>query len=178
MILIWNVMSDRIRTAWLRLRGAEVGRKTRIGSHCRFQLPTGIKLGMRVWLEADVWMKLTASSARVAVGDYTFLAQGCHVNALEQVEIGSHCLFGPRCVIVDHNHGIHPDRRIDEQSCVAHPIRIGNDVWCGAGAVILSGVTIGDGAVIGAHAVVTRDVPSMAVMAGNPARLIRMRDKK
>jgi acetyltransferase-like isoleucine patch superfamily enzyme len=54
-------------------------------------------------------------------------------------------------------------------------VRIGSDVWIGTGAMILSGLTIGDGAVIGARAVVTRDVPPYAVVAGNPARLIRMR---
>ena len=52
---------------------------------------------------------------------------------------------------------------------------IGNDVWIGNEALILSGVTIGDGAVIGARSVVTRDVPSYAIVAGNPARLIRLR---
>jgi acetyltransferase-like isoleucine patch superfamily enzyme len=55
------------------------------------------------------------------------------------------------------------------------PIRIGNDVWIGAAAQVLSGVTIGDGAIVGAGAIVTRDVPAYAVVGGNPARLIRYR---
>jgi acetyltransferase-like isoleucine patch superfamily enzyme len=54
-------------------------------------------------------------------------------------------------------------------------VRIGNDVWIGMGALILSGVTIGDGAVIAARAVVSRDVPPYAIAAGNPARIVRMR---
>ncbi|MBQ3301685.1 MAG: maltose O-acetyltransferase, partial [Eggerthellaceae bacterium] len=53
------------------------------------------------------------------------------------------------------------------------PVRIGNDVWVGAGAIILAGVTIGDKAVIGAGSVVTRDVPERVVVAGSPARVIR-----
>ena len=52
---------------------------------------------------------------------------------------------------------------------------IGNDVWIGSGAMILSGVTIGDGAVVAARAVVTKDVPPYAIVAGNPARLVRYR---
>jgi len=53
--------------------------------------------------------------------------------------------------------------------------RIGNDVWIGAGAYVKAGVTIGDGAVVGMASVVTRDVPAYAIVAGNPARIIRMR---
>ena len=53
------------------------------------------------------------------------------------------------------------------------PVKIGDDVWIGQGAVILKGVKIGDRAIVGAHAVVTRDVPADAIVAGNPARLIR-----
>jgi len=55
------------------------------------------------------------------------------------------------------------------------PTRVGSDVWVGYGASILSGVTVGDGAVIGAHAVVATDVPPYAIVAGNPARLVRFR---
>ena len=54
-------------------------------------------------------------------------------------------------------------------------VTIGDDVWLGSGCLILSGVTIGPGAVIGAHAVVSRDVPPYAIVAGNPARVIRIR---
>lgn len=171
----WEVIGDRLRAGWFRMRGARWGRKVRIGPRCRFTRPAGVRLGERTWLEADVWMKLTSSAARVEVGNHTFFGRNCHVNAIERIRIGSHALFGPGCVIVDHNHGIHPDLPVDEQPCVARPICIGSDVWCGAGAVILPGVSIGDGAVIGAQSVVTRDVPSMAVVAGIPARVIRMR---
>ena len=172
-----EVVGDRLRASWLRMRGAHLGAKVRIGPRCRFSLPAGVRLGARCWLEADVWMKLTSPAARVEIGAHTFFARNCHLNAIERVTIGAHTLFGPGCVIVDHNHGIRPEMRIDEQPCPAKPVRIGSDVWCGAGAVILPGATSGDGAVVGAGAVVTRDVPPMAVVAGNPARVIRMRNE-
>ena len=155
-----------------------MGAKVRIGPRCRVGRPANVRLGARCWLEADVWLKLTDPAARVEVGDYTFFARNCHVNARGRILIGSHVLLGPGCVIVDHNHGIAPERRIDEQPCVVKPIRIGDDVWCGAGAVILPGVAIGTGAVIGAQSVVSRDVPSMAVVAGCPARILRMRNEE
>lgn len=172
-----ETLADRFRAGWLRMRGAELGPKVRIGPRCRVTRPSGVKLGERVWFEADVWLKLTSPAAQVSAGDFTFFARNCHINAIQRITIGAHTLFGPGCVIIDHNHGIRPDLRIDEQPCVARPIHIGSDVWCGAGAVILPGVTIGDGAVIGSQAVVTRDVPPLAVVAGNPARVLRMRSE-
>lgn len=66
------------------------------------------------------------------------------------------------------------DRSSDYAPCKG-PTKIGNDVWIGMGALILAGITIGDGAVIGAGSVVTRDVPPYAIVGGNPARLIRYR---
>jgi acetyltransferase-like isoleucine patch superfamily enzyme len=73
-----------------------------------------------------------------------------------------------------------PDRWPSAREILGHPISkgdvtIGNDVWIGTGATILSGVTIGDGAVIGANAVVAKDIEPYAIMAGNPAKVIRMR---
>ncbi len=175
MTVIWNVIADRIRAAVWRGRGVRMGRKARIGPRCRVFVPRGVSLGTRVWLEADVWLKLSSPNARVEIGDRVFFARNTHVNALDNITIGSNALFGPGCVIVDHNHGLHPDLPINGQPCAARPIQIGSDVWCGAGVVILAGVRIGDGAVIGANAVVARDIPPMAIAAGVPARVIRQR---
>ena len=175
--IVWNTGLTRLRAVWLRWRGARLGPKVSVGPDCRFWMAPGIDLGERVTLEGAVWMKLVDPRARLQAGAHTFFGRGCHLNVLERVEIGAHCLFGPGCVIVDHNHGIRPELRIDEQPCQAKPIRIGEDVWCGAGAVILPGVTIGAGAVVGAQSVVTRDLPPMAVAGGNPAQVLRMRNE-
>lgn len=173
---VCEVAADRLRAALLGLSGVTLGRKVRVGPRCMFSRRAGVRLGERAWLEADVSMKLSGPSASVEVGDHVFFGRFCHVNVLDRLEIGAHTLFGPGCVVVDHNHGMAPGQRIDEQPCVARPIRIGRDVWCGAGVVVLPGISIGDGAVIGANSTVTRDVPAMAVVAGNPARLLRMRN--
>lgn len=175
-LLFLRIIFDRLRAILWRLRGVKTGRKIRVGSRCRVTHPAGVRLGDRSWFEADVWLKMEKSIAQLEVGAYTFFARNCTVNVVERVRVGSHSLFGPGCLIIDHNHGMSADRRIDEQPCVSDPVYVGDDVWCGAGAVILPGVTIGDGAVIGANAVVTKDVPSMAIVVGNPARFIRMRD--
>ena len=77
--------------------------------------------------------------------------------------------------MTDHDHGTASERRIDEQPCIAAPVRIGSDVWIGAGVCILRGVTIGDGAVIGAGAVVREDIPPYDIASGIPARIIGKR---
>lgn len=107
---------------------------------------------------------------------------GIGVNALltPGVSIGNDVMMGPECMMFTYNHGMD---RLDipmwqQKSSEVRPISIGNDVWIGAKVIILPGVTVGDGAVIGAGSVVTKDIPAYGVVAGNPAKLIRMRNAK
>lgn len=98
---------------------------------------------------------------RASIGRYVSIANGVTIGP------GAHDLDGwTTCSLFD----LHAFETLTAQKCV-----IGNDVWIGAGAVILRGVRIGDGAVVGANAVVTRDVPNFAIVAGVPARLLRYR---
>jgi maltose O-acetyltransferase len=88
------------------------------------------------------------------------------------VTIGSNVLFGPSVQIYTATHPIRAaERRKRLES--ARPITIGSDVWVGGGAIICPGVTVGDRSAIGAGSVVTRDIPSDVIAAGNPARIIR-----
>ncbi len=92
------------------------------------------------------------------------------------VEIGESTLVSMHCTILSSNHAIPTiGTLIRDVADELLPTKIGRDVWIGANAVILGGVTIGDGAVVAAGAVVTRDVEAGAVVAGVPARLLRRR---
>lgn len=93
------------------------------------------------------------------------------------VTTGDNIMIAPNVIIAGGNHGIEAcDVPMYYQSCTNKGIRMGNDIWIGANAAILDGVNIGSGAVVGAGSVVTKDVPSMAIAGGNPARVIRYRD--
>jgi acetyltransferase-like isoleucine patch superfamily enzyme len=92
------------------------------------------------------------------------------------VEIGEQTLVSMHCTILSSNHGVPPlGKLIRETADELLPTKIGRDVWIGANAVILGGVTIGEGAVVAAGAVVNRDVAAGAVVAGVPARIVRNR---
>lgn len=111
---------------------------------------------------------------------------GCHVHfgkniyanfSLTMVDdthiyVGDYTKFGPRVVVATAGHPILPELREKAYQYNA-PIHIGRCCWIGAGAVILPGVTIGDGSVIGAGSVVTRDIPANVVAVGNPCRVLR-----
>ncbi|MBD5131093.1 MAG: sugar O-acetyltransferase [Clostridiales bacterium] len=106
----------------------------------------------------------------ITVGKNAFINSGCCFQDQGGIEIGDNALIGQQVVIATLNHDLMPEHRANMSPA---PIKIGNDVWIGAHATILSGVTIGDGAVIAAGAVVTKDVPAFAVVGGVPARIIK-----
>ena len=89
-----------------------------------------------------------------------------------EITIGDGCMFAPNVVIATAGHPIDPELRAMVYQ-YNQSVTIGNNVWVGAGAIILPGVTIGDNTVIGAGSVVTKDIPSNVVAVGNPCRVLR-----
>lgn len=112
-------------------------------------------------------------NAFLGIGSETFINDGVWLGCTERITIGQRVLLGPGVRIVDNGyHGVYARRRLPR----AEPVAIGDDVWIASDAIILPGVTVGVGAVVGAHAVVTEDVPPWAVVAGNPARVVKTLD--
>lgn len=108
----------------------------------------------------------------VIIGDYTRI--GLHNTIIGPVTIGSHVNLAQGITITALNHNFsEPDKRIDEQGVSTGQVVIGDDVWIGANAVILSGVTISTHSVVAAGAVVTKDVPPHSLVAGVPAKIIK-----
>lgn len=110
----------------------------------------------------------------ITVGNNFYMNAGCHI--LGEIIIGSDVQIGPKTVIWGRDHGIGREELIRKQPRVKRPIKVGNDVWIGANVTVLKGVCIGDGAVIGAGSVITRDIPEYAIVAGNPAKVIKYRE--
>jgi len=109
---------------------------------------------------------------RVSIGAQTFLNFECLLLDVAPIRIGSACQIGPRVQFLTPTHPIDPDARRSGWEA-AEPIVIGDNVWLGGGVTVCPGVTIGDDTVVGAGAVVTRDLPGGVVAAGVPARVVR-----
>ena len=107
--------------------------------------------------------------ATLAIGDRTFVNQGTSIVASTSITIGSDVRIGDYVAVYDTDH--HP---VEQDAPIrSAPVKIGDNVWLGRGAIVMPGVTIGDHAVVAAASVVTADVPARTLVAGNPARPLR-----
>ena len=107
----------------------------------------------------------------ISIGEGTFVNYNCTMLDLAEIRIGDNCLIGPDVGIYTAGHRLKPEGRVLD--VYGLPITIGNDVWIGGHSAILPGVTIGNGAVIAAGSVVTKDVAPRTLVGGNPARPIK-----
>ena len=106
----------------------------------------------------------------VKIGKGCFIQQCCTFFGRGGITIGDGVFIGPKCNLITINHDPNPDNR---SATYGRPIVIEDKVWIGINSTILPGVRIGYGSIVGAQSVVTKDVPPMTVVAGNPARIIK-----
>jgi len=173
-----GAVAIRLRIARLRLLGVRIGLRCWIRRVYVPRNPWDIVIGNGVGLDDNVVLLTSGSrrkEARLVIGGGSYVNRFTMFDASEQIEVGSNCLIGPFCYVTDHDHGTDLPYLMAEQPLFSKPVRIGSNVWVGAGVIILKGVTIGNDAVIGAGAVVTRDVGCGETVAGVPARLIGSR---
>ena len=168
------------RWLWLRLRWR--GRLTTDGIAfvCRgvtFEIGPGAHVHLGRWSWLGDGCKIRAHEGNIAIGAKTVLGQECTISCFQRVSIGRECIVADRVMLIDFDHGIVDiERPIRDQGIYKRDVRVGHNVWVGYGASFLRGVTVGDNAVVGTSAVVTRDVPENAIVGGSPARVLRMRD--
>ena len=187
-----------LRRSWLRLRLGRFGDDTLVEAGARLQDPERIRLGngvriasqalLRANTEQDTGIRIddhstvhesaliAANRGHVAIGRHSWIGPFCLVYGNGDVSIGSNVLIAAHSSINTVSH--HFDRcdiPINDQGIYCDPVTIEDDAWIGMNAVILQGVRIGKGAIVGAGAVVTRDVPPWSIVMGVPARIVSQR---
>jgi acetyltransferase-like isoleucine patch superfamily enzyme len=145
------------------------GVKLEIGRHAV------LRVGRWAWIGHGC--KIRVHEGEVAIGAKTVMGQDCTISAYQHVSIGRECILADRVMLIDFDHGVvEVERPIRLQGIYKRDVHVGHNVWMGYGACVLRGVSIGDNSIVGTSAVVTRSAPDNAVLAGVPARVIRMRE--
>lgn len=161
------------------------GKNPRIIPLCYLRGEKHISIGNDVILDRgtriEAWDRYNGRKfhPKIILGNGVILNPNCHIGAINKVILEDNVLIGANTLITDHMHGhickeelkLSPKRR---SLFSRGPVHIQKNVWIGEGVAILPGVNIGENAIIGANAVVTKDVPANAVAGGNPARVIRI----
>ena len=148
------------------------GRHSVIHRSARMDTPPYRKFSLGDYSVVESFACINNAVGDVIIGDYTRI--GLHNTIIGPVTIGSHVNLAQGITITALNHNFdNPNKRIDEQRVNTTPVNVGNDIWIGANAVVLPGVTIGNHSVVAAGAVVTKDVPPHSLVAGVPAKVIK-----
>jgi acetyltransferase-like isoleucine patch superfamily enzyme len=145
--------------------------------HVKLEIGRGAVLRLGRWTWIGHGCKIRVHEGEVEIGAKTVVGQECTISAFQHVSIGRECIVADRVMLIDFDHGASEvERPIRAQGIYKRDVRVGHNVWMGYGACVLRGVEIGDNAIVGASAVVTRSVPDNAVVGGVPASIIRMRE--
>ncbi|GHK04210.1 hypothetical protein SY2F82_60070 [Streptomyces sp. Y2F8-2] len=157
-----------------RLRGARIGTGAYISPRALLQEHSRIAVGQRTLVGRHV--ELVPQGGSITIGSDCSLNNHVVLYGAGGITVGDGCRIATGVVIVAFNHGYDDlTLPIHRQPITARGVAVGDDVWIGARSIVLDGVTVGSGSVIGAGSVVTHDVPEFAMVAGNPAHVLRRR---
>lgn len=162
----------QMRKQYWRLQGMSIGPYTSIQALYAIW-PHNVQIGDRCVLETAIYFKRDApyiAGKTFLIGDQVFIGSGCEFNIKSSLSIGDYSLIASGCKFVDHDHGTALDQLMGLQQSRIAPIVISKDVWLGFNVVVLKGVTIGEGAIVAAGAVVTQNIPPYEIWGGVPAK--------
>ena len=166
-----------LRGRWWSLvhRGVDVGEAVRVGSGCRLFLDPGARLDLGARCEVDDASTIAVyGDGRIELGPGSFVGHHCTLAARDAIEIGAGTYLAELVSVRDHDHRVGAQPSSGEMT--VDSVVIGANVWIGAKVTVIRGSRIGEGAVIGANAVVRGEIPARSVCAGVPARVIRLLD--
>lgn len=170
-----NRFTQARRNLRLRLHGATMAGSCSVGPGVVVRPGSGrIVIGADCSL--DIGVLLEAYGGTIELARWVFLGPYTVVYGHGGISIGEGTLIAMHCRIVSSNHTVPPvGRMIRSEPDIPLPVKIGRDVWLGAGVTVLGGVTIGDGCIVGAGAVVTKDLPAGSIAQGVPAHVVAQR---
>lgn len=131
----------------------------------------GFSIGRGVRFSSDIFIHRRYN--HVMIGDGSFINRGVYFDAPAPVTIGKHCDIGFNTVFTTTQHVLHTDYRKRRPAFPSKPIVVEDFVWIGCNVIVLDGVTIGQGSVVAAGSVVTKDIPPNSLAMGTPARVVR-----
>jgi acetyltransferase-like isoleucine patch superfamily enzyme len=166
-----------LRTIYWRLLGMSIGRKTRIPK-IFVTWPHQVSIGNNCLLEHHIYFHFDGiyrPGPSIIIGDHAFIGSGCEFNVRCAVRIGNNCLIASGCKFIDHDHNISGTGAFPQIDGAEGDIIIQDNVWLGANVIVLKGITISEGAVVAAGAIVTKSIPSNEIWAGVPAKKVGQR---
>jgi lipopolysaccharide O-acetyltransferase len=176
-------LRNRLLAGKLGVRKIDIGPRAHLRGLASISMGEDFSSGEGLWLEAITSYGDERFAPKLVIGKHVRVSHWSHIACTNSVVIGDHVLIGSKVIITDHNHGffgadatspaIPPAQRPLERDRF---VRIEANVWLGDGVVVCPGVTMGEGSIAGANAVVTTDVPPFTLVAGVPARPIRRYD--
>ena len=174
-------------------KGADVGENTKFDSQSYCINRTGTKGNISIGKDGFVRGGLIVEGKGViSIGDRVYLGGDTMIGACNKIVIGDDVIIASKCRIYDNNnHPIAPADRLEmsrsgdffgplwrwNEKVANKPVAIGNNVWIGEHCSVMKGVTIGDGSIVGCRAVVTKDVPPYTIVAGNPAKVVKVLER-
>src|SRR4051812_3943155 len=168
-----------VRLGWLKLRFRRrlvLDGLAFVGPGVTLEIGKDAKIHLGRWSWIGHGTKIRAHEGEVHIGAKTVLGQECTISSFQYVSIGRECIVADRVMLIDFDHGVvEVERPVREQGIYKRDVRVGHNVWMGYGACVLRGVRVGDNAIVGTSTAVTKDVPANAVVAGVPAKVLRMR---
>lgn len=164
-------------TGWVKRSFAEFGQMSIIVKPILLSGSQHVKIGNGTVIAKGCTITCTnQEGTEISIGNNCTIGSFNHITACNTIKIGDGVLTGPYVLITDNSHGKNTEietKRPAKRSIYSKgKVLIGNNVWIGEKATILPNVTIGDGSIIGANSVVTKDIPPYSIAAGSPARVI------
>lgn len=182
--LIWSMIQREFHTGWLQKefksfgKGTVVDRPITLLNAKYMSIGKNVLIGRKVVLTAWDQHAGVYFTPEIIIGDHSEIGDESHITCVNKIVIGNGVLTGKKVLITDNSHGevnrenlnVPPQLR---EPVSKGPVIIGDNVWIGEKASIMPGVTIGKGAIIGANAVVTKDIPAYSLAVGCPAKVIK-----